>query len=333
MKNKIADTDYLYASARIRSLERFLLTRERLMLMCDAKTNEDAAKILSECGWSDFSVRSFSDIEAAIASERQRFLDDLLGMAPDRQIVDAFLTKYDYHNLKTIIKGEAAGETYEHLFIDIGTIPSKDLVAMLREDNLDMLPEDMREAANEAKDVLARTKDPQLCDFVLDKACFSSMLQKAEKTGSLFLFNYIRLQIDSINLRSLVRNKRMERGAEYLQKCLIEGGQVSVDSLLKDTTPSVLKEAFEKTPLNQASVIAGECLAGTLPLTNLELSCENALIQYVKNTKYQTFGNEVFISYLVLKENELTAVRTIMAGRLAALPAEKIMEKLRDVYA
>ena len=49
--SKLKDTDFLYISTRLRSMENHLLTRERMERMLEARTDEDAAKVLSECGF------------------------------------------------------------------------------------------------------------------------------------------------------------------------------------------------------------------------------------------------------------------------------------------
>ena len=48
MAKKIKDTDYLAISARIRAMETGLLTRERMEQVLDARTDEEAVKILQE---------------------------------------------------------------------------------------------------------------------------------------------------------------------------------------------------------------------------------------------------------------------------------------------
>ena len=50
-KEKIEDIDYLYASARLRCLERDLLNREKMDRMIEAKTMEDVAKVLAESNY------------------------------------------------------------------------------------------------------------------------------------------------------------------------------------------------------------------------------------------------------------------------------------------
>jgi len=45
-----------------------------------------------------------------------------------------------------------------------------------------------------------------------------------------------------------------------------------------------------------------------------------------------SFGDSVLVAYVAAKENEITAARIIMSGRLSGVPTESIRERLRDAY-
>ena len=44
------------------------------------------------------------------------------------------------------------------------------------------------------------------------------------------------------------------------------------------------------------------------------------------------FGEEVVAGYLFAREAELTAIRTVMAGRMAGLSGDVIRQRLRKSY-
>ena len=87
-------------------------------------------------------------------------------------------------------------------------------------------------AAREARQVLSTTGDPQLSDFVLDRAYYREMLSCAGDSGSDFLVRYVQATIDAANLRSAVRTLRMGRGADFLRRVLFSGGTVQEDRIL-----------------------------------------------------------------------------------------------------
>lgn len=51
---------------------------------------------------------------------------------------------------------------------------------------------------------------------------------------------------------------------------------------------------------------------------------------YMQQAKYVAFGEQPLLGYVSAKDNEFTAIRIIMTGRLADLPADVIRERLRN---
>ena len=67
-------------------------------------------------------------------------------------------------------------------------------------------------------------------------------------------------------------------------------------------------------------------------LTAFEKACDNALNAYMQKAKYIPFGEQPMLGYVSAKDNEFTAIRIILTGRLADLPADVIRERLRNAY-
>ena len=100
-KKNLKDTDYLFISSYLRCRERNLLTSARMDRMIDAPSAADAAKVLSEIGYGEFSPSSDRELGAALSAEREKLFQDLYRYVPDKAVVDVFKVKYDYHNIKT----------------------------------------------------------------------------------------------------------------------------------------------------------------------------------------------------------------------------------------
>ena len=69
-KQSIKDTDYLFASARIKSMEKSLLSRDKLERMSEAKSLEDAFKLLSESGWPEVAAPTLRAVEEVLSARR-----------------------------------------------------------------------------------------------------------------------------------------------------------------------------------------------------------------------------------------------------------------------
>ena len=74
-----------------------MLSAERMERMIDAPTNDEAAKILEECGYADLSGLSAKEAGAALEAHIAALFDEVEGMVPEAQLVQLFRLKYDYH--------------------------------------------------------------------------------------------------------------------------------------------------------------------------------------------------------------------------------------------
>lgn len=332
MAKKLKDTDYLFISTYLHSRERDLLTGARMERMIDAPTAADAAKVLTEIGYGEFDAASPRELGSVLAQEQEKLFEDLYRFVPDKAVVDVFKVKYDYHNLKALIKARATGtDASDRLLLDAGRVSAEDMRRAVWEGDYSVLPPALRQAAEEAVEVLSATGDPQLADFLLDRAYYAEMLSAAQATGSDFLVRYVRFTIDASNLRSAVRTLRMKKGSDMLKRVLVEGGNVRVDSIQAAALGGSLEDLYRSTNLRQAAELGAAAVNGG-SLTPFEKACDDAVTAMAAGAKSVPFGVESVISYLVAKEIEFTAVRIIMSGRMAGIDSDTIRERLREAY-
>lgn len=332
MLSRNKDTDYLALSARIHAMEGRLLTRDRMDRMIDAREESEALKVLTECGYGGAEGLRAQDVERVLATARAETFQELSTAAPDPRVVDVFRLKYDYHNAKVLVKAEAMGIDAGRLLLDGGRVPASGLAENYQKEQLGGLSLRFQSAIREARETLAASHDPQLADLALDRACYEEMAQLARETGSGFLQGYVRLAVDVANLRAAVRVARMGKGSEFLSQVLLPGGSVSQRTLAA-ARGEELSALFQNGALAQAAGLGAKAArpAGG-SLTAFERECDNALTRYLGDARRVPFGVETVIAYLYAKEAELTAIRTILAGRRAGLDGAVIRERLRETY-
>ena len=220
----------------------------------------------------------------------------------------------------------------EHLLSDSGRTSPGVLIEAFRGDDLRFVPLDIAHAIVEAKGVLARTGNPQTADFVLDKAYFGALLSVADKLSGKLLKQYAAVLIDSANLRAAVRILRMGRELDFLKSALIPGGTVGVDRLATSSLSGEgLAATFAATPFEDAAQLGTAAVNGG-SLTEFELECDNAVTKFMGRTKLVGFGDDHVIAYLAAIENEITAARMILTGKLSGINADVIRERLRESY-
>ena len=323
---------YLYISAMLRSRETRMLTREKAERMLDAPSFEESAKILADSGYEDMSQMSAKEIDQALARRRDAVFGELAGLAPNETIVDVFRVKYDYHNAKVILKAEAMNSDESGLLSGSGRVAPQTMLAAYNEDRCKDLPGRLGAAMEEAKGVLARSANPQLADFVLDKAYFGELDDLAKELDSSFLSGYVAVLADSTNLKSAVRTLRMGKDADFLRQALVPGGNVSCERIAAAASGEGLAALFSGRLLKNAAALGAAAVEGGT-MTAFELACDNAVMAYMADAKLTAYGEEPVIAYMAAVESEITAVRMILTGRLAGISPEIIRERLRDMYA
>ena len=319
------DTDYLFLASRVRALERKLLTAPRIEQLLTAGDVAACSQLLSELGYEP--IHDEASLQASLKQQREAVFSDIARFMPEPELLDVFRLKYDYHNIKTLLKDRSGGR----LLMDAGCISAADMERQYAESgNWQFLPKEMADAAREAGDVLAETGNPQRSDFILDRAYFAQLRSLAQESRCAYLQEYIRAMIDAANLRSLVRTERLHADPGFLRQVLFDGGSVSVDTIVAHAGngPAAL---YRATPFRAAAEAGEEAVKGG-SLTAFERACDNAVLLAAGKARSIPFGVEVVLGYLAAKEAEWTAVRIIMSGRMAGMTADAIRERLRDQY-
>ena len=118
--------------------------------------------------------------------------------------------------------------------------------------------------------------------------------------------------------------------AGFLQEVLFEGGSVTPEAI-RAAAGGGCAAIFRSTDLREAAEL-GEAAVKGGSLTAFEKACDNAVLKTAAGARRVPFGVEVALGYVIAKEAEWTAVRIVMAGRLAGLSTDAIRERLRDAY-
>ena len=329
---QIKDIDYIFLSTRIKAMERGLLSRERIERMLDAPTTEEAVKVLTECGYSEMSEITGSELERVLGEQQRKVMADLSSGAPDKNIVDIFKLRYDYHNAKVLVKAEALGIEQDQLLQGGGRYDAETLATDFRREDMSGYTDFFRRGIARAREILGSTGDPQQADFILDRAYFEEMSAMANNTDSKFLRDYVALSIDVANLRSCVRASRLDKGTDFLNQVLVSGGSVSVRNLSM-ARGEELGSLFRLGSLSEAAAEgAAKSAPGSGPLTDFERLCDNALMDFLSDGRRVPFGVEPIVGYLFAREAETTAIRTIVSGRMAGLDGNTIRQRLRRTY-
>ena len=243
-KKKLKTNDYVALSAFLRAKEARLLSRDQYERMLTEPSFAEACRAAADAGYGDLSELDTEGINAALDARRAAEVEDLRQMLPDPELLRLVSLQYDCHNAKVLVKSEGDEQRAASLWSPAGCYtPDQLREVYAAESGSGELTQQFAEAIREAKLTLARTGNPQIADFLLDKAYFDELLRSAKDTGRRFLTDYVQARIDKVNLRSLLRTLGLPRRGELLSHALIEGGTVGLDQL---RDPNLGREDIQK---------------------------------------------------------------------------------------
>ena len=319
--------NFIQSSVRIRHAEKKLLTKQQLQRLADAKNLEDAIKLLNETSYSSelSKLDRPENYEQVLSEVLNKTYKEAMEISPEKSLVEILSCKYDYHNLKVLVKENILKEKFDSMYcmLDGNEIEAFRELALKNDEGLS---KDFKECL----DFFETTKDPQ----DIDKKYFEKVLSLAEEFKLEMITEYFKAMIDFINLRTFIRCRKQNQVKETLEKVLIKGGDIETDKIL-----DMFYEDIEILPIKLKAYKIGRVLSkiveeykNTNSLNSFEKSMDDYLVEIVRKAKSIHYGAEVIFSFLFAKELEIKNLRLILVGKVNGLSADFIKERLREVY-
>jgi len=332
------DTDYMYSSTRVRALEVRLATSDALSRMCEAASSADICAALGDYGFE--LIHASEDPTSPILREDTLMslltssYIDLEKMTDGKRTIDFLRYPYDCNNLKALIKCACRGISADSLLSDAGTVDAASAKKAFADKELSRYPSAMKSAVSEAEEAFAKTGNPQMVDFILDRACYSDMLTSAKQTGVAFSEHLVRTKIDLTNIMTCVRVLRLRIGAlgtTLLDSALIEGGYLDTDIYRRALSGDEARFGDELRYTDGYYKLAAFIGVGE-SLAVIEKHADDLWMLEVKQAKSVPFGAPVLIAYMAALEYQVKNIRIILAGKDAGLSPDIIRERLRESY-
>lgn len=304
--------------------------------MVDSKSAEEVIRILQETEYANVmsDVKRSEDYEFMLSSELKRVYEEMYDMSPSKSLIDIMTIKYDYHNVKVILKGMFLEKDFSNMLIPVGKTDVNRMKVSIDTNSLSDFEPIMRKAIEETIEDFNAKKDPQRIDIILDKYMFEEMKEIAKSLDDSFIEKYVKALIDLTNVKSLLRIKKQNKGREFLLSVVIDGGAIDNETLV-----SLLNDSAENIPsklshTNYEYVLRDgvEEYLKTGSAGLLEKLIDNYIMDMMKDAKMIPFGGEPLLAYIYAKETEIKVIRIIMVGKLNNITGEVIRERLRDIY-
>lgn len=327
---------FIQSSTTTRVIEKKLLDKVQLDRLIEASDIKEALNFLSDSVYQPYinKLKRPEDYEEALGKELKNSYDYMYSISPMGEVIDLMAYKYDYHNIKVLLKEKLYKYYAEDMYVNLGNADVNELKIKLNSGDKFIADDIFSIAVREAIDEDFTKNDSQDIDLFIDGKYFEEMNRLAESLESEFFMQYVEDLIDFTNIRTLLRYKRKGDNVDYLNKLIIAGGTISKDKY-KDYLHQDIDEnsnLFKSSRIYYSLKSAMAEYASTGNLSKFEKQMDDYLMGKAKESKKITYGPEVLFAYLVAKETEIKNLRIIFISKMNGLSSDFIRERLRDSY-
>lgn len=319
-----------FANARIKALEKNLLTKERLTRLIDCSDLSEALRILAEVNYGGGLVLDNPLLYDILLKEEEKKVTELVSsLIPDGFGFECFLMKNDYHNAKVYYKGRFTKG------INVNAIKPQgifEVESAISSRVYSLLPDGMQEVLVEL-DKLSDKEEitPRVIDLALDRAYFKDVFKILKRSKTSVIQEYFRKLVDYTNILTMARIRLSGTSDRTLYSAYIEGGELSLKELYELLNGSE-NENLDKYRYNKFAKVFS-VVAEDNSLISLEKLIDDELIGIFKKEKNDMFSPAPIAGYYVGKLIEIKIVRLILVCLSNGVDRKQIRRRLRESYA
>lgn len=318
---------YEFSIGAVRAREKKLFSAADIEQIINLKSESELLRFLRDKGYGEGET-----VEEILESNAENMWKYIESIAPDFSIFNIFLWQNDIHNIKTVLKGVMYGKEYSNLLLSPYTVEPDGIKDAFEHKKFGRLPEEFSSAAQEAYNLLARTRDARLSDAVIDRVALAMMITESEKTKSAFLAEYFGIFVFYANIKTALRASKYKASMEYLDKalCECEGFDKQKNIKAAMSGSETLIKYLEKISAYDCNKAMKRFAQST---GEFEKFIENKLLRLARDMcRLTSEGAEPLFGYYIGCEYERKAVHMISGGIATATSPDKIRERLRDIY-
>lgn len=323
----------LYSNAVISSRSNKLLNTDRVKRMIQAPSEEEAAKILLECGYNEGLILNYPDrCDIIINDELKNTVETFKKLCSDENLLNYVLTKFDYHNAKTIFKSTLAPvnlfeTTYPFGKIDYQKL--KDSIIFKKYNNLSASMRQVFAKLNEETALPASADIDKEITRAMYEELTSYLNQIKDKNVKLYLMS----EIDVLNLQTFAKVRQYGANKAQAKELFVSGGSLTEKDMmvvLNDSTEKIKNHFFTSFHKELIKKLC-ECLDEG-DITDFEDFSHVYLIKISRKNSGDVFSVSYLFNWFVLKLEEVKFVKFILVGKRFNLSRKQFRDALNDAY-
>ncbi len=316
---------YTYQVARIRYRENSLLTRQDIDSLMSAKDYDDCLRLLFDKGLGTSNEKTTEEL---LSVENEKLWDYIKELLKDLTPLNVLFYQTDYNNLKAAIKAVVTDASTDGIYSFGGSLEPEFIEKCVKENDFTSLPKHMVAPAKKAYKTLLQTSDGQICDMSIDKACLDAMADTAEENEDETVKAYVNLRCAISDIKIAVRCQKTNKSLDFIKESLAKCKTLDVNALAIAAAKSE-DDLMAFLSVSKYSDCVEHLKEGNL---SFEKWCDNKLMALIKKQKVNPFTIGPILAYVVARQNEMSAIKIVMSGKLNGLDDEMIRERLRDMY-
>ena len=317
--------NYAYQVARVRVRELGLMNNQDIEQLMAAKSYDECLRTLRDKGWGTGSEKTSEEILSCENAKTWSFIHELLD---DLSVFDVMLYPTDFNNLKAAIKLGFTGQEPHNVFKSGGTVNPELMLKAVKENDFSALPDFMAEAGKNAYSTLLRTRDGQLCDIIIDRACLEAVAEAGEKSDEQLVKDYAALSVAISDIKIAVRCQKTKKSLSFINEALAPCGSLNVSSLAQAASKS-LEDVYAALLLSDYASCVEKLKEGA---SSFEKWCDDRMMDLIKEQKANPFTLGPIMAYAIARQNEINTVRVLLSGKLNEIDDSIIRERLRAMY-
>ncbi len=317
------ETEYAYGVARVRAVELSLLTGSDFDQLIAAKDYHSALRLLTDKGRKEGS--GTLDI---CETDMMNVWDFISESVPDKSLLEALIVSNDFANLKAAIKAHFSQHEISDYFTQPCLCDTATLEEAIKTADFELLPDFLRECAENAYKAITEKQSGQEAEFIIDKQANITCKEFAVKSQSKLLIDICKLTSAVCDIKTVRRCVLTGKSEKTARNAVCDCSGIDIDKLIE--------AAFSGEKLSRIVADAGfERLSEEADgeFTSLEMLSDNLITEMAKEYKHEIFGPSPIVAYYFAKLTENKNVRIILSAKLSGVPAEIIKERVRDIYA
>lgn len=317
---------YIYAVARIRALETSLLSNQAVEQLLACTDYGQCMQFLADKGWGDGEIPVSA--EKMLEAEEGKIWKTIGELSVDMKNFDILYYPKLFHNLKAAIKETCSEDSGRHIFYDNVPITKEQILDIIRDKNFDKLPDNMRQAAQEAYETFLHTRDGQLCDIIIDRAALDAVHEAGRAADNSLIKEYAETTVAVADIKTAVRCAKTGKSYDFMIRAMAECDTIDIVQLAR----AALSGGDEIREYLMSTGYAEGAEALLESPSAFERWCDNRIIQAISSQKYNSFTIGPVMAYIIARQNEIKTVRIILSGKQNGLSDDSIRERIREMY-